>query len=142
VSDFSKLRGKTVARVQAGENHDGWPTTIVQFIDGTALQISAYSQEEADQSTDLIDTAEADSIIAEFDRREQERAARQAEIDAFNALPQDEQDRIRAERRAAMHPLERMIWDEIQGDLNRGVFYQAGEITISDQLLPKRARRS
>lgn len=147
------VAGLTVQAVHADENHDGWPTTVIEFTDGTALRVVAHGQEEADQSVDLINSDDAASLIAEFDRREQERAARQGEIDAFNALPAEEQDRIRAERRAKMSPLERALWDSIMGDYNRGPFYKTGEVTMSTQLLdsihipvapskPRKARRS
>lgn len=70
------LRGKMVTAVYADENEDGWPTTVVEFSDGTGLRVVAHSQEEAYQSVDVIDSAAVDALVTEFDWREQERRAR------------------------------------------------------------------
>lgn len=136
------LRGKTVYKVHSDDGPDGGPVTLVEFNDGTALWVEAYGREDVYQQIDLVDSHEVAGYLAKLRLRRMKREARQAEIDAFNALPDDEKNRIRAEKRAAMGPLAR-VWEDmvadtcrsIASDLNRAAYFQA-------PTKPRKARRS
>lgn len=67
---------------------------------------------------DLPDFAELrEAALLALQPQKAEQAKRKAEREAFEALPETEKERIRAEKRAAMSPMERLLHDSIGAQL-------------------------
>lgn len=105
--------GKTIARIEEGPysryGHRDYGTVLIHFTDGTALKVEGFSHEEVDQSLSEVGRDEIRRMqrasMGEREKRRQLRLKRQA----FDALPEEEKERIRQERLARMDPMQRVL---------------------------------